>query len=159
MATTSAGASPAPWARPSSIARRCPRRSGPSAFPPSRRRTSAGSPPTSRRSPPAASPASPPTAGHAMRAEVFLLILWLAGCGPVRVLTRPEGNGGWSDERRAAELATQADRARVDLTGEDVAAVDADAPVALADVVRLAGSESRRVAEADRDLAIAAERF
>jgi outer membrane protein TolC len=94
-----------------------------------------------------------------MRAEIFLLILWLAGCGPVRVLTRPEGNGGWSDERRAAELATQADRARIDLTGEDVAAVDADAPVALADVVRLAGSESRRVAEADRDLAIAAERF
>ena len=93
-----------------------------------------------------------------MRAELLLLAVWLAGCGPARVLTRPEGNGGWSDERRAAELATQAGRARVDLAGEEVATIESDAPLDLADVVRLAGSESLRMVEADRDLAIAAER-
>jgi outer membrane protein TolC len=93
-----------------------------------------------------------------MRVEALLLVVAVAGCGPLRVLTRPEGDGGWSGERRAAELATTAARARVDLAAADPPAIDPGAPLGLADVVRLASSESRRLAEADRDLAIAAER-
>ena len=92
-----------------------------------------------------------------MRAEM-LLVLCLVGCGPVRVLTRPEGNGGWSPERRAADLAERAEHARVDLTGEEPTATNLDTPLDLADVVRLAGTESRRLEEADRDVAIAAAR-
>jgi outer membrane protein TolC len=86
------------------------------------------------------------------------LVLVTAACGPVRVLTRPEGNGGWSADRRADELATRAAAARVDLQGDVVAVPDATTPLDLADVVRLAAIESRRLAEADRDVGIAAER-
>jgi outer membrane protein TolC len=84
----------------------------------------------------------------------FLLVLVLAcGCGAVQVLTRPDGNGGWTAERRREELAERAQAAHVSL---DAAPVPADdATLTLEDVVGLA-SANRRVSEADRDLAIAA---
>ena len=93
-----------------------------------------------------------------MRAELLLVCLCLLGCGPVRVLTRPEGNGGWSAERRAANLAERAEHARVDLSGDEATTANVATPLDLADVVRLAGTESRRLAEADSDVAIAAAR-
>jgi outer membrane protein TolC len=92
-----------------------------------------------------------------VRAELVLVILAVVGCGPARVLTRPDGNGGWSGERRQAELAARAVPARVDLDG-GAAALDDATPLALDDVVRLAATESRRLAEADQDVAIAAAR-
>jgi outer membrane protein len=93
-----------------------------------------------------------------VRGELLLVCVCLLGCGPVRVLTRPEGNGGWSPERRAADLAERAEHARVDLTGDEAPAADLATPLDLSDVVRLAGMESRRLAEADSDVAIAAAR-
>jgi len=75
------------------------------------------------------------------------------------VLTRPEGNGGWSEERRSAEMVPIAQRARVELDGADAPPpVDAATPLTLDDVVRLAALESRRLAEADRDVDVAAAR-
>ncbi len=91
-----------------------------------------------------------------MRVEALLVML-AVGCAPLRVLTRPEGDGGWNAARRHDELAARATVAQVRLDGDDVP-IDVTTPLALADVVRLAARESRRVAEADRDVAIAAER-
>jgi outer membrane protein TolC len=92
-----------------------------------------------------------------VRAELAIVLAALVACGPARVLTRPEGNGGWSVERRQTELAARAAPARVDLDGGAVV-LDASAPLALDDVARLAAIESRRLAEADQDIAIAAAR-
>ena len=89
----------------------------------------------------------------------LLLLLAVAACGPARVLTRPEGNGGWSEERRIVEMAPIAQRARIELDGADAPpTTNADTPLTLDDVVRLAAAESRRLAEADRDVDIAAAR-
>jgi outer membrane protein TolC len=86
------------------------------------------------------------------------MALAVAACGPVRTLTRPEGNGGWTPERRTDELARSAERARVDLAPVEAPPPAPDAPLGLADVVQLASVESRRLAEADQDVAIAAAR-
>jgi outer membrane protein len=91
-----------------------------------------------------------------MRAEPLLALVLATACGPARVLTRAEGDGGWSESRRQTELTSLAQTAQVDLQGEPVAAEDT--PLDLADVVRLAASESRRLAEADLDVDIARER-
>ena len=94
-----------------------------------------------------------------MRAEIAIVLVLVLGCGPGRVLTRPEGDGGWSAERRTEEMATRARAAQITLEGEDVAPPeDLSAPLTLDDVVRLATSGNRRIAEADRDVAIAGER-
>jgi outer membrane protein TolC len=90
-----------------------------------------------------------------VRRELLAALLLVAGCGPLHVLTRPDGDGGWTAERRQTELAGRAEHARVDLEAAPVAADTG--PLTLADVVRLATS-NRRVVEADRDLAIAAAR-
>jgi outer membrane protein TolC len=90
-----------------------------------------------------------------VRRELLAVLLLACSCGPVRVLTRPDGNGGWTPERRRAELAERAQAAEVSLAAAPVAADDGT--LTLADVVRLA-SANRRVAEADRDLAIAGAR-
>ncbi len=90
-----------------------------------------------------------------MRGELLVACLLACGCGPVQVLTRPDGNGGWTPERRREELA---DRARAAAVSLDAAPVPTDDETfTLADVVRLA-SANRRVADADRDLAIAGTR-
>lgn len=87
-----------------------------------------------------------------MRRELLLACLLAGGCGAVQVMTRPDGNGGWTPERRRDELAERARAAEVSL---DAAPVPSDdGTLTLADVVRLA-SANRRVAEADRDLAMA----
>jgi outer membrane protein TolC len=94
-----------------------------------------------------------------VRAEHLLLIVALAGCGPARVLTRPDGDGGWSPARRQEELDARAASARVSLAGEPVAAPeDPSEALSLGEVVQLASTQSRRLAEADRDVAIAGAR-
>ena len=87
-----------------------------------------------------------------MRRELLLACLLAGGCGAVQVMTRPDGNGGWTPERRRDELAERARAAEVSLDAAPVPS--ADGTLTLADVVRLA-SANRRVAEADRDLAMA----
>jgi outer membrane protein len=94
-----------------------------------------------------------------VRAElVVAMAVAVAACGPVRTLTRAEGNGGWTPERRADELARSAERAHVDLAPVEAPPPAPDTPLGLADVVQLASVESRRLAEADQDVAIAAAR-
>ncbi|MCW5890800.1 MAG: TolC family protein [bacterium] len=86
------------------------------------------------------------------RGELVLVAsaaLALAACGPVAVLTKPEGDGGWSVQRRQAELAARAAAAAVPLDGGagDEAPVPAG-PLALPDVVELAAQRNRRILEA-----------
>lgn len=85
-----------------------------------------------------------------------LACLLLAGCHPVAMLTRPEGDGGWSAARRAAELERRADAAAVALEPPAAtAAGEAAAAFTLADALRLAAGGNRRLAEARQQLAIA----
>ncbi|MGH7895286.1 MAG: TolC family protein [Candidatus Binatia bacterium] len=94
-----------------------------------------------------------------MRAELAVVLALVLGCGPTRVLTRPDGDGGWSTERRGDELATRARAAKIMLDGGAVPmGDDPAAPLALDDVVRMATSGNLRIAEADREVAIAGER-
>lgn len=98
-----------------------------------------------------------------MRIELAIVVAIAAGCGPAHVLTRPQGDGGWSTERRQDELAARATAARVDLaaaplTTESMGTEDLAAPIDLGQVLRLAAAENRRVVEADRDVAMAGER-
>jgi hypothetical protein len=51
------------------------------------------------------------------RSLVLGLVLAM-GCGPARVLTRPEGNGGWDPQRRRDELSARATAAAVALDPE-----------------------------------------
>ena len=85
----------------------------------------------------------------------------LAACGPARTLTRPEGNGGWSPERRQEELTARATAAGVDFgttarpSTTEVAPGPLDLPTALA----LAAHGNRRIGEAEKDLDVAEARF
>jgi uncharacterized protein YceK len=62
------------------------------------------------------------------------LLLLVAGCGAVARVTRPEGDGGWSAERRQKEVATHAAAAGVALEAPapEPAAKPLDLPTALA---------------------------
>ncbi len=82
----------------------------------------------------------------------------LAACGPVAMLTRPEGAGGWTAERRAQELARRAEAAAVELAPEPMVDAPAGAPLTLADALRHAAGGNRRLAEARQQLAIARAR-
>ena len=88
-----------------------------------------------------------------------LASLVVAGCGRVAMLTRPEGDGGWSGERRTHEIERLAAAAAVDLDprGTAAAAVPAGAAGALTlrDALGLAAGGNRRLAEARAQLAIA----
>ena len=53
---------------------------------------------------------------------VTAAVVLLTACGPARLLTRPEGNGGWSPERRQEELSARAAAAGVDLGPSGAAA-------------------------------------
>src|SRR5262249_57322041 len=94
-----------------------------------------------------------------MRAEAWLLLLVVASaCGAAHVLTRPEGNGGWSPERRSEELAQRATAAAVALDPEVPPAVreDVSAPLSLTDALALAATGNRRITEAERSVDAAA---
>jgi outer membrane protein len=79
-----------------------------------------------------------------------------AGCGPARVLTRPEGDGGWSPERRRDELAARAGAAAVALDPAAPPPGPEDVASSLSDALALATSGNRRIAEADRGVEAAA---
>jgi outer membrane protein TolC len=87
------------------------------------------------------------------------LLLGVA-CGPSRVLTRPEGNGGWSEARRRDELERRATAAAVALDPEapPPGPDDADAPLSLGQALALATAGNRRIAEAERGVDAAAAR-
>lgn len=99
---------------------------------------------------------------NAERAAVVLVLplaVALAGCGPVAILTKPEGDGGWSAERRRSEMAARAAAAAVPLDGIEVGNPALDArPLDLPDVVALAAQDNRRVNEAQYALAAAGAR-
>jgi outer membrane protein len=76
------------------------------------------------------------------------------------VLVRPEGDGGWSAERRQEEVARRASAAAVAVEPEAPAPTPADVatPLSLADALDLAVQGNRRIAEAERTLEVAAAR-
>ncbi|HLY39179.1 MAG TPA: hypothetical protein VKU61_14135, partial [Candidatus Binatia bacterium] len=86
-----------------------------------------------------------------MRAEWTLTCVLLVACGTAARLTRPEGDGGWSPDRRAAEVAAHVDPVA------SAAAAPAE-PLTLAAALALAAHGNRRVAEADDRLAESRER-
>jgi outer membrane protein TolC len=78
----------------------------------------------------------------------------LAGCA---ALTRPEGAGGWSRERRGSELSRAAAAAEVPWQESSQALAlasepDSEAPLDLARALALAGARNRRIAEAREQL-------
>jgi outer membrane protein TolC len=83
-----------------------------------------------------------------------LLLLALAGCSAFAPLTKPEGGGGWSGERRANEMARLASAAQVPWqpAAEAVNATapleEPGSPLALAAALELARMRNRRIAEA-----------
>jgi len=95
----------------------------------------------------------------ARRGLVLGLVLAM-GCGPARVLTRPEGNGGWDPQRRRDELAARATTAAVALDPEAPPPEPENiaAPLSLTDALAIATSGNRRIAEADREVDAAAAR-
>ncbi len=95
------------------------------------------------------------TLRHAVVATPLLLV---AACGPVAMLTRPEGDGGWTAERRTRELERRATGAAVALAAEAPAPRPSSAPLTLQDALRLAAGGNRRLAEARQQLAIARAR-
>jgi outer membrane protein len=90
-----------------------------------------------------------------VRAEAVLLVL-AAACGPVHMLTRPEGDGGWSPARRRAEIETRAAAAGVHLDATPPAAPAG--PLDLHAALALAATGNRRIADADRDVDFAGTR-
>jgi len=104
-----------------------------------------------------------------MRAEampplaLLLIGTLLCGCGAVASLTRPEGDGGWSPERRSRELAQRAAAAGADF-GPAVSAPPpkseppANAPLDLRAALALAAQGNRRIRQAELELAATRER-
>ena len=95
---------------------------------------------------------------------VAVVLVLLAACGPARLLTRPDGNGGWSPARRQEELAARAAAAGVDLgssggSREPSATGPAAEPLDLPTALALAAHGNRRIAEAEKDLDVAEARF
>lgn len=117
------------------------------------------------------------------RAAVWAAIVVLGGCGTVPMLTRPEGDGGWTPAERERQLARLAQSSGVDLdpappTPTRAEATPANAPSAslgtasqpeamttdhapmlsLADALTRAARGNRRLAEARAQLATARQR-
>ncbi len=96
------------------------------------------------------------------RVLTVLPLLMGVACGPAAMLTRPEGDGGWSAERRTRELERRATSAAVDLQSHASQGRPASAEPAtsltLPDALRLAATGNRRLAEARQQLAIARAR-
>ena len=97
----------------------------------------------------------------AAHAACVILVTSLSGCGALKTLTRPEGNGGWNEARRRRELDCRAAAASVNLGGspatKDSTSVP-EGPLDLAAVLDLARHRSHRVREAERRLDAARER-
>lgn len=72
-------------------------------------------------------------------------------------MTRPDGDGGWSAERRREELGRRAAAAGVDLDAAEPA-LPADRPLSLPEALALAAGGNRRIAQAERQLGEAGAR-
>jgi outer membrane protein TolC len=105
---------------------------------------------------------------HALRPIAALTTLALvSACGVTRTLSRPEGNGGWTAEKRRDELAKRAEIAGVRFpTAESAAAappsakspvVTINAPLTLADALALASTGNRKIAESGKQVERARE--
>ena len=87
-----------------------------------------------------------------LRAGLCLLPL-LAGCSALAPITKPEGGGGWSEERRGSELGRAAAAAEVPWQTASPASASlpppeaSDAPLDLARALELAAARNRRIAE------------
>ncbi len=100
------------------------------------------------------------------RTAVALAVALLpAACGTVAMLSRPEGDGGWSAQRRTRELERFATQAGVDLTAaapatapSEVGASPTPGRLSLRDALTRAATGNRRLAEAREQLAIARQR-
>jgi outer membrane protein len=92
-----------------------------------------------------------------VRAECLAVavVVLLSACA---TLTRPEGDGGWSAERRRDELARRAAAARVALEPAAEPAMLPGEPLDLASALALAARNNRRIAQAEKDVAGAAAR-
>jgi outer membrane protein len=101
-----------------------------------------------------------PADARAARRCLLLGLVLATGCGAARVLTRPEGNGGWDPQRRRDELAARATAAAVALDPEAPPPEPENiaAPLSLTDALAIATSGNRRIAEADREVDAAAAR-
>jgi outer membrane protein TolC len=88
---------------------------------------------------------------------VALPFVVLAACGPAAMLTRPDGDGGWTAARRLTELEARAAAGAVELEPVPTATARgaATAPLTLGAALQRAASGNRRVAEARQQLAIA----
>ena len=100
---------------------------------------------------------------EAIRPLVLLLVgALLCGCGTVASLARPEGDGGWSQERRSRELARLAAAAGADFgTAAAIppkSAPAVTAPLDLHAALALAAQGNRRLREAELELAATRER-
>ncbi len=98
-----------------------------------------------------------------MRAErswALAALVCLAACHPVAMLTKPEGDGGWSAARRGAELERWAGAAAVELepSTEVAAPGGTAAALTLTAALRLAAGGNRRLAEARQQLEVARAR-
>jgi outer membrane protein len=90
------------------------------------------------------------------RAGIVVLALLASGCA---TLFRPEGDGGWERSRRDEERTRRATAARVPLDGQVVAEPRPPSGVlTLPTALALAATGNRRIAEAGRDIEIAAAR-
>ena len=115
------------------------------------------------------------------RAAIWATIVVLGGCGPVAMLTRPEGDGGWTPAEREQHLVRLAEASGVDLdpapptasdtetaspaaipagpaTEREAMTTDRPPPLSLADALTRAATGNRRLAEARNQLAIARQR-
>jgi outer membrane protein TolC len=88
----------------------------------------------------------------------LLLVVGLSGCNVLAPITRPEGGGGWSFERRDRELARRAAAAEVPWHGSPLEAPAAAgagaaaAPLDLAGALALASRGNRRLLEAQQQV-------
>jgi outer membrane protein TolC len=94
-----------------------------------------------------------------MREAVVLACVALAGCTVAARFARPEGDGGWSAERRGRELAERARAAAVPYPAAAAEARRALAgPLTLPAALALATSGNRRIVEAEKQLEAARAR-
>jgi outer membrane protein TolC len=88
-----------------------------------------------------------------VRSSLLVVLVVAGGCSAVHVLTRPEGDGGWTASERREQLSARAQSAEVSLDATPLEAERSET-LTLDDVMRLAAA-NRRVIEADRSVDIA----
>jgi outer membrane protein len=96
------------------------------------------------------------------------VLMHVAGCSLGAQLTKPQGDGGWSQDRRREELSRRADLAGVSLVGAGTETAEAPAatevrfpapalppvgrPLTLTDALALATKGNRRIAEGEKEV-------